>query len=72
MLSAKRTIATFSKKSNLSLRHTIVAFLLDRLRFSKLLEILSPGLRSETSPDYAKVSFYFCLCSMNNKDRMTF
>jgi len=25
-------------------------------------------LRSETSPDYSRVSFYLCLCPMNNKD----
>jgi len=30
-----------------------------------------PGLHSETSPDHARVSFYLCLRSMNNEDRMT-
>jgi len=28
-------------------------------------------LRSETSPDHAKVSFYLSLRLMNNKDRIT-
>jgi len=29
------------------------------------------GLRSETSPNHARVSFYLYLRPMNNKDRMT-
>jgi len=33
--------------------------------------IPSAELRSETSPDHARMSFYLYLGPMNNKDRMT-
>jgi len=39
--------------------------------FSLVLHCVLAGLRSETSPDYARVSFYLCLRPMNNEDRMT-
>jgi len=32
---------------------------------------LNTELRSETSLDHARMSFYLCLHPMNNKDRMT-
>jgi len=43
----------------------------EHLQWVSVLNLVSTGLRSETSPDHARVSFYLCLRPMNNKDRMT-